>query len=157
MTGAKLPDQPLDGADLIPIFKGGKSAEPRPLFWHFPAYLQSYSRTNEQRDPLYRSRPCSIIRLGDWKLHEYFEYGRDGLELYNLSNDIGEKKNLAAANPKKVRELHQLLIEWRKSTKAPVPTEPNPNYDAEAEAAAIAGKSSGKPKRKDRKKKKKNA
>ena len=158
MTGAKLPDQPLDGIDLMPVFKGGKSASPRPLFWHFPAYLQSYSRKkDEQRDPLYRSRPCSVVRLGDWKLHEYFEYGKDGLELYNLRDDIGEIKNLAKSNPKKLAELHQTLIEWRKSIKAPVPTEPNPNYDAEAEAAAMAGKSPGKPKKKDRKKKKKNA
>ncbi len=137
ITGAKLPeDQPLDGVNLVPLFQGRPSVEPRALYWHFPAYLQSYSRNNEQRDPLYRSRPCSLIRLGDWKLHEYFEDG--GLELYNLRDDIGEQNNLAKLMPDKAKELHDELIRWRKTIGAPVPTESNPNYDPTAEAAAIA-------------------
>ena len=71
----------------------------RPLFWHFPAYLQAggHSEGVESRDPLFRSRPCSIVRLGDWKLHQYFEDG--GLELYHLSQDIGETTNLAKKYP----------------------------------------------------------
>ena len=88
-----------------------------------------------QRDLLYRSRPCSIIRYGDFKLHEYFE--DNALELYNLKDDISESTNLVAINPDKARELHKMLIDWRAKTNAPVPTEPNPNYSAEAEAKAI--------------------
>ena len=137
ITGAALPkDQPIDGASLVPIFKGeAKDLGERSLFWHFPAYLQSYQRTNEQRDPLFRSRPCSIIRHGKWKLHEYFEDG--GLELYDLHADIGEKRNVAAEHPEIAKDLHQRLIHWRESVDAPVPSEPNPRFDAEAEAAAI--------------------
>ena len=137
ITGAALPkDQPIDGASLVPIFKGeAKDLGERSLFWHFPAYLQSYQRTNEQRDPLFRSRPCSIIRHGKWKLHEYFEDG--GLELYDLHADIGEKRNVAAEHPEIAKDLHQRLIHWRESVDAPVPSEPNPRYDAEAEAAAL--------------------
>jgi len=140
MTGADLPDgQALDGVNLLPLFTGEETLKPRALFWHFPAYLQSYPGVyDEQRDPLYRSRPCSIIRYGDWKLHEYFEYGEDGLELYNLADDIGERTNLAKVNPEKTRQLHEMLIEWRKSIGAQVPTEPNPKYDAAAESKAIA-------------------
>lgn len=136
ITAAKLPEnQPLDGQNLVPIFQGEKPAATRALYWHFPAYLQSYSRTDGQRDPLYRSRPCSIIRYGDWKLHEYFEEG--DLELYNLSDDIGESKNLAEELPEKAKELHAMLKRWRRNTNAPVPTEANPNYDPAAEAQAI--------------------
>jgi arylsulfatase A-like enzyme len=135
MTGAPLPDkQPVDGKSLMPLFRG-ESLGQRPIFWHFPAYLQNYSRGDQQRDPLFRSRPCSVIREGEWKLHEYFEDG--GLELYNLADDIGEVKNLAESNPEKTRELHEKLKEWRKDTKAPVPSEKNPEYDAEAEAKAL--------------------
>ncbi len=137
MTGAKLPvDQPLDGQDLTPILRGEGPLPERAIFWHFPAYLQSYSRTDSQRDPLYRSRPCGIIRRGDWKLHEYFEDG--ALELYNLRDDIGEQRNLAKSNARKTAQLHDQLIAWRRRTGAPVPTEPNPNYDARAEAEAIS-------------------
>ncbi len=35
------------------------------------------------------------------------------------------------------KELNRKLIEWRKSIKSPVPTEPHPKYDAEIEALAI--------------------
>jgi arylsulfatase A-like enzyme len=136
MTGTPLPEkQPVDGKSLMPILKG-ESLGKRAIFWHFPAYLQNYDRSDQQRDPLFRSRPCSVIRDGDWKLHEYFEDG--GLELYNLSDDIGETKNLAESNPEKTRELHEKLTEWRTATKAPVPREKNPEFDADAEAQAFA-------------------
>jgi arylsulfatase A-like enzyme len=144
MTGAKLPEhQPLDGVSLIPLLRGETdSVGDRALFWHFPAYLQSYQRTDGQRDLLFRSRPCSVIRHGDWKLHEYFEDG--GLELYNLKADPGEQLNVASLNPGKAQQLHDELIAWRESTGAPVPTELNPKYDPDAEAAAIEKLANGK-------------
>ena len=142
MTGAKLPGDPeLDGESLLPLFTGGDDSafSERSLFWHFPAYLQSYGGKDdclEQRDPLFRSRPCSIVRKGKWKLHQYFEDG--GLELYNLDSDIGESKNLAESNPEKAEELLSVLQSWREKVNAPVPTERNPDFDPEKEAAAIA-------------------
>jgi arylsulfatase A-like enzyme len=149
LTGATLPDgQVRDGVSLVPLLKGGKIGS-RALYWHFPAYLQSYSnRNNEQRDPLFRSRPCGIIRFGAWKLHEYFEDG--GLELYKLTDDPSEADNLARKHPEKAQELLQMLKAWRKEIKAPVPTEKNPEYDAAAEAAALAAARGGKKKRKNR-------
>ena len=136
LAKAKRPDQPMDGRSLLSLIRGdAKSVGPRPLFWHFPAYLQAYKVINEQRDPLFRTRPCSAVRLGDWKLHEYFEDG--ALELYNLKDDIAERKNLAKSNPAKVRELHRLLVDWRKKINAPVPAKLNPDFDAAAEAAAV--------------------
>jgi arylsulfatase A-like enzyme len=141
IAGANLPqDQPVDGVSLLPLLRDEKETfGDRPLYWHFPAYLQSYAVWNEQRDPLFRSRPCSIIRVGDWKLHQYFE--DDGLELYNLRDDIGETTNLAVQEPKTTQQLLAQLESWRAKVKAPVPTKPNPSYDAQDEARAIAAKS----------------
>jgi arylsulfatase A-like enzyme len=120
IAGAKRPNQVLDGVDLVPLFKGEvKDLDQRPLFWHFPCYLQSYQVTDEQRDPLFRTRPCSVIRKGRFKLHEYFEDG--ALELYDLVDDIRERKNLADEMPDKRDELHGLLKDWRKKVDAPVP------------------------------------
>ncbi|MCS7467593.1 sulfatase [Stieleria sp. ICT_E10.1] len=138
MTGAALPDQPVDGVSLRPLLAGeaDPAFESRSLFWHFPAYLQSYQRIDEQRDVLFRSRPCGIIRNGKWKLHEYFEDG--GLELYDLEADPGETTNLAASHPQDRDRLHGLLKAWRESTAAPVPTEPNPDFDAADEEREIA-------------------
>ncbi len=137
MAGAKpASGQVMDGVSLVPLLKGEKeSFKNRPLYWHFPAYLQSYSASGEQRDPLFRSRPCSIIRVGDWKLHHYFE--DNGLELYNLRDDIGEKHDLSKSNAAKTKELYAQLDAWRKKVNAPIPTKKNPQFDAEAEAAAI--------------------
>ena len=137
MAGATLPEsQPRDGISLVPLLKGHPDAlPPRSLYWHFPAYLQSYSRTDQQRDPLYRSRPVGVIRNGDWKLLEYFESG--DLELFNLAGDVGESTNLVDRHPEKAAELLARLKRWRETIAAPVPTEPNPHYDAEAERQAI--------------------
>ena len=55
----------------------------------------------------------------------------DKVELYNLVNDIGEQKNLAARQPKKTAELRAKLRAWQKSMKAKMPV-PNPAYKAPA-------------------------
>ncbi len=120
IADVERPDQTLDGVNLAPLFKGEVAdLGERPLFWHFPAYLQSYQVTDEQRDPLFRTRPCSVVRKGRFKLHEYFEDG--ALELYDLVDDIRERKNLADKMPGKRDELHKLLKDWRKNIGAPVP------------------------------------
>jgi arylsulfatase A-like enzyme len=137
IAGAELPEQPQDGHSLVPLLKGETpSLGVRPLFWFFPAYLQSYrSAVSEQPDVLFRTRPCSVVRLGDYKLHEYFEDGR--LELYDLSRDIGERHNLAEVEPERTRRMHDLLKRWQAEVGAPTPLEVNPEFDAEAEAQAI--------------------
>ena len=140
MTGANLPaDQPIDGVSLMPIWRGERIEE-RGIYWHFPAYLQGRNNSGQQRDPLFRSRPCGIIRVGNWKLHQYFEDG--GLELYNLIEDPGEKKNLASTHVSKRNELLEKLKQWREKTAAPVPTKQNPRFDAAEEQAAIEKNSS---------------
>ena len=127
IAGAKLPkEQPLDGVSLVPLLSGKvKTFEDRPLFWHFPAYLQG--KAEGARDEYFRTRPAGAIRLGDWKLIEYFEDA--SLELYNLKGDIGETTNLTRELPEKTNELHEKLIQWRQSINAPVPTELNPKYE----------------------------
>ncbi|MCC9600627.1 sulfatase [Stieleria sp. JC731] len=142
ITNAEPPDQVMDGWSLKPLLSGELTSDGvhgfnhRSLFWHFPAYLQSYSRFDGQRDLLYRSRPCGIIRMGKWKLHEYFEDG--ALELYDLEADPGESVNLAMQNAEVCERLHNELKRWREQTHAAVPTEANPNFDEESERQEIA-------------------
>jgi hypothetical protein len=49
------------------------------------------------------------IRKGDWKLVKKKVKGKIIRELYDLSKDLGEKKDLAETMPKMVEELDQLL------------------------------------------------
>ena len=115
LAGAKAePGYPLDGASYATLLTGSESTGPRqaPLFWHFPGYLGAGGGT-------WRTTPAGAIRDGEWKLLEFFETGR--LELYNLRQDIGERKNLATAMPEKVKTLHGKLASWRQEVQAPMP------------------------------------
>jgi arylsulfatase A-like enzyme len=127
VAGIKKPaDKVLDGNSILPVMKGENMAE-RPLYWHFPIYLDGGNI--ETQDPVFRTRPGSAIRLGDWKLIQYFE--NNDIELYNLKDDLSEKNNLANSNADKVKELIGMLDKWRVDTNAPVPTELNPEYRME--------------------------
>ena len=101
------------------------------IYWHFPAYLQGYTK----RHGPFRTTPAGAIRMGDWKLIEYFEDGV--LELYNLSDDIGEEQNLAKREAKRTAEMHSMMKAWRRATNAPVPKEKNPKFDLAAYKAAF--------------------
>ncbi len=138
LTGAAPPPgQPLDGESIVPLLEGAGEPDREAIYWHFPAYLQGDRRGS--RDPLFRTRPCGALRCGDWKLIEYFEDG--ALELYNLAEDIGEKNNLADKRPDKTKQLHRMMVEWRKKLNAPVPTKKNPKFDPEAMRRAIERRS----------------
>jgi arylsulfatase A-like enzyme len=127
MAGASGPaGYTLDGESLVPLLKGEGKLGREALFWHFPAYLEPY---NDEQWP-WRTTPAGAVRSGDWKLIEFFEDGR--LELYNLKEDIGEKRNLAEQRAEKARELHAKLRAWRERVGAPVPTQLNPQFDPAA-------------------------
>ena len=130
MAGVPKPSEHvLDGLSIVPLLRGKGRFKRDAIFWHFPAYLEPY---NERQQP-WRTTPAGAARQRDFKLIEFFEDGR--LELYNLKNDIGERNNLAEKMPDKAEELHQLLVDWRESVGAPVPTERNPKYDPDAKPA----------------------
>ena len=112
---APPPDYPLDGVSYMKLLtSGGKESLGRDaIFWHFPGYLGAGAGS-------WRTTPVGAIRSGDWKLQEFFEDGH--IELYNLRDDLGQKSNLAAAQPDKAKELHDRLVAWRQAVKAPMPT-----------------------------------
>jgi arylsulfatase A-like enzyme len=116
----------LDGRSIVPLLMGAGGFKRKAIFWHFPAYLEPY---NARQQP-WRMTPGGAVRQGDWKLIEFFEGGK--VELYNLKDDISETRDLSKTRPAKAKELHELLVEWRKSVNAPVPTEKNPKYDPAA-------------------------
>ncbi len=91
----------LDGASLAGLITRGEPPAPRSLFWHFPHY------TNQG------GRPAGAIRDRDWKLIEHYEDGR--CELFDLSLDIGETKDVSASEPTRVAELRGKLEAWRRA------------------------------------------
>ena len=113
-AGAKpQPGQTLDGASLLPLFKGG-TLHARALFWHYPHYGNQ------------GGAPSAAVRRGDWKLIEWQEDNR--AELFNLAQDIGEQTDVAAMEPQRVAQLRAELHAWQKQVGAKFPI-PNPAYD----------------------------
>jgi len=95
---------------------------------------------DESRDTIFRARPVSVIRKGDWKLLMFIEeWALDGgeenirinnsIELYNLKEDIGELNNLANMNTEKRDELLEELLNWQNDIGAPIPDEANPEFE----------------------------
>lgn len=113
MTGASYENPDVDGISFLQLFKSNKMKE-RPLFWHYPHY------SNQGVEP------GSAVRLGNFKLIDNFEKGRQ--ELYDLEKDLSETTDISSSNPEKTKELYNLLKDWRIKTKAKM-MEPNPKWE----------------------------
>jgi arylsulfatase A-like enzyme len=142
-AGVAVPEgTTLDGESLLPLFAQTGSLKRESIFWHFPGYLDGPVIRGREEDVRlgFRTRPVSIIRKGDWKLHLFHEeWQLDGgradavtsgaIELYNMANDFGEHNNLAATEPAHRDELLNDLLAWFDATHALLPSEKNPAYD----------------------------
>ncbi|UCF43700.1 MAG: sulfatase-like hydrolase/transferase [Planctomycetota bacterium] len=101
------PNQHIDGLSLVPLLTGTGKFDRDAIYWHYPHYHGS------------GSRPGGAVRAGNYKLIEFYEDNR--VELYNLKNDISEKRNLAEKMPQKTAQLKKMLRSWRESVRARMP------------------------------------
>lgn len=99
--------QHLDGVSFTAGLKG-KPFKRGAIYWHFPHYSNHGMQS-----------PGGAIRLGDYKLLEYFENGT--VQLFNVNTDMGEQHDLAKVQPKKAAELLGKLHRWQKSVVAQIP------------------------------------
>jgi arylsulfatase A-like enzyme len=101
----------LDGVNLLPYLTGKLTGAPHEaLYWRLFAHM--------------------AIRKGPWKLLKSAEGpllnadtgnpDLSGAQLFNLVEDIGEKNDLAAAHPEKVRELADDWLRWSKEMAKPL-------------------------------------
>lgn len=107
------PDQHKDGLSLLPLLKGEGTLQRESLYWHYPHYHGSGWSGG------------SAIRVGDWKLVEFYE--EDKMELYFLGKDLEEQQDLITENPEKANELKLKLEAIQRETNAKFPTE-NPEF-----------------------------
>jgi arylsulfatase A len=111
IAGIPVPnDRPIDGASWLPLFEGQPIARRVPLFWHYYHAI---------------GRGKAALRDGDWKLIAHWDGpalpAGAGLhpgdvailkaakltdcELYNLREDLGETRDLAAREPQRVAAM----------------------------------------------------
>ena len=102
-----MPDQHVDGKSFVSALKGEKY-ERGPIYWHFPHYSNHG----------YQS-PGGAIRVGRYKLLEYFENGT--VQLFDLEKDIGETHDLSEDQPERTQQLLTMLHNWRKEVDAKMP------------------------------------
>jgi len=115
LTGAELPKHKIDGLDISPLMFGKPGAKSPHEAYYF-----------------YWGRHLQAVRSGKWKLHFPHPYrslnGRKGgtggkpvryetlkteLALYDLSTDVGEKRNVADKYPEVVKRLKALAEKAR--------------------------------------------
>jgi len=104
------PDAKLDGVNLLPFLTGATKTAPHDaLYWRFGEQM--------------------AIRAGDYKLVRYdsnadTQTGQrqpvTDYKLYNLKDDLGETKNLATAQPERVKELQAKWDAWNASNVKPL-------------------------------------
>jgi arylsulfatase A-like enzyme len=88
IAGVKAPEN-IDGISVLPALLGQNQSRQDFLYWEF------HERGFDQ-----------AVRMGDWKA---VRHGKDPLELYNLSSDPGESRNVAQQNPNIVAKIEEYL------------------------------------------------
>jgi arylsulfatase A-like enzyme len=96
-AGVEVPAS-YEGIDLFPILEGRAPKQERTFFWRS---VPGASRTQ-------------AVRQGDWKL----VVDANHLLLFNLRDDVGERRDRTAERPDLVRRLRSLLTEWARGVDA---------------------------------------
>jgi arylsulfatase A-like enzyme len=78
-----------DGTDLAPLLFAGRPLPDRTLFW--------------------RAGPRKAVRRGPWKL---VQQGDEAPQLFNLTDDVGESRDLATREPARVADFQAALARW---------------------------------------------
>jgi arylsulfatase A len=97
ITGVRAPGE-IDGISFLPALLGREGqAGHGSLYWE------------------YRSRHVQAVRMDDWKGLYFIR--KDRFELYNLAEDIGEKRNLAGSRPDVTAAIREIMKTSRTESK----------------------------------------
>jgi uncharacterized sulfatase len=109
LAGVKaLGDVQYDGEDVAATLVGKHEAlRVAPIFWRRPP-----DRKNSP-PALPEPQPDLAVRDGNWKL--LCDYDGDHAELYDLSNDLGETRNLVKQQPEIAKKLTAAVLTWHHS------------------------------------------
>ncbi len=112
IAGVAKGNRTLDGQSMIPTFDGTSTAQDRALFWHYPVF--------------HHGEPASAMRKGNYKVIK--NYITEEVEIYDLSTDLGESKNIADQDAELTAKLVKELDSHLSEVKAELPKD-NPDFD----------------------------
>ncbi|HBN76417.1 MAG TPA: N-acetylgalactosamine-6-sulfatase [Planctomycetaceae bacterium] len=99
----------FDGENLADVLLGqSDQSRQQPIYFRRPPDRDSFYGVEDLPDLAVRDR--------DWKL--LCEYDGSQAELYDLKNDRGETRNVAAANSEIVNRLKKQVVDWQESMPA---------------------------------------
>ena len=103
----------LDGVSLASVVKGdeNEALSKRAIYWHKAA----------ERPASTGDYVSTAIRSGNYKLIDFYQQKR--VELYDLSSDISETKNIANEKPEITKQLMAKIQQWRKDLNVNMPKE----------------------------------
>lgn len=97
IAGGKLPeDRTLDGKNVLPILESPESAEPRTFFFQY----RNYSAVRQGKYKLLRKKP------------------KQPFMLFDLEQDLGETRDLAAKHPEITLQLKKAYQTWERDNTA---------------------------------------
>ena len=99
-AGIDLPEgyQP-DGENVLDVFRGASFQRTKPMFWQW--------RGNHTQGPNW---PMRAMQQGPWVL--MIDETKTRIELYNISEDIGQQNNVAVDHPERVKAMSDQLAQW---------------------------------------------
>ena len=145
LTGQSLPNRPIDGIDLTPVFEDEMSRRPKPIFfWSYDTGAETSVKRAPYIEPTLQEGTTPLKKKMDGKYTRTFrnlkhpkirksDYGGprtllgnryklviEGekgatLELFDIIADPYEKTNVAGKHPKLVERLQRELREWQDS------------------------------------------
>ncbi len=112
LTGTDIDDRDFQGRSLVPLLTGGETSGHAP-----PVYLhrRHYEPGIIGRVPVRGEK--FAIRDGDWKYIMGTDEGTR--ELFDLSRDPHERRNLQDAEPERAADLARRLAAWRSTHERP--------------------------------------
>lgn len=117
IAGSPIPqDRALDGASFLPIFDGKTITRKQPLYWQYD-YALGWAKV--------------AMRDGDWKILADADLKR--FELYDVKRDVGEKTDLAQAQPQRLAAMAATLKTIHGQVKSEGPKWPSRKKPAKGE------------------------
>ena len=115
LAGVKPPSG-LDGISVVPELLGRKQSRHEFMYWELPRYVAAAGGFRKET-------PMQAVRMGEWKAVR--PQPDAPLELYNLTQDIGEATNVASQNPNVMAQIEAFL----KTARTEPPLQPEPKSE----------------------------